>query len=575
MSKGVIRSLLPLALVVAPVFGQTQRLVDTIARPLAYLCLEAMPPLANARPGAERQPGPVHRLLADPSLEVLFTGGAENREPATGSTRALGLVRGLLGRSLGEIELVLTGIVPADGQPLLVLRARLPVAAADNLQLALDKNELGEASRKVAGTTTYRLRGDGTAAAPGQDVELALVGADLVIGNDTSAIREVLEAPAAGNTAAAPREGVLSGDATFRAMKKQLPVAGGSLWMFGDWQRLGDRVGGDAKGMPAWLMGSSGLGSARAVMAAVSPGAAGAADRPDYTATLLLDFAADHDGAGRRGPGRHGPGGPDHDHEPDGITGWFRSVKPVPVRTLLAELPAGGLGGLVLSVDLRRAFTSSHDGSHFYSDLRIAFEEYGLDLDRNVMSRLGEHGTLQFHVGTSAAGTAAVDAVYSIRTKNKKAASDLFADLRRVCEKSKLGVGVARDGKDPKDRRVHELIEVRHHDLTMFLTAHEDALLFTSDADTLVAVVDELRRNKPRAKKGEPIAAAVTAAGTGNVAGLFDVDLQPLFDHISTAFAGVGVRVDLSTLPRRHVGHLDLQPHDEGTTVRVRVLSSK
>jgi hypothetical protein len=565
-------SWLPLALLTMPVCGQAQRLVDAVAHPLAYVCLEAMAPVQNARPGAERQPGPVHRLLADPSLEALFTGAAKGSDSSTGSARALGFVRGLIGRSQGEIELVLTGIVPADGEPLLVLRARLPVAAADSLQLKLDQNELGEASRRVGGTTTYRLRGDGAAAAPGQDVELALVGADLLIGNDTSAIREVLEAPAAGNTTAVPRDGVLSGNATFRAMKKQLPVVPGSLWLFTDWQRLGNRVGGDEKGMSGWLLGASGLGSARAVMASLSPDK----DRADYTAALLLDFAKDAGPGGRQGPGRHGPGpGLDRDLGPGGIAGWFSSVKPVPAKALLAELPAGGLGGLVLSVDLRRVFTNSCDGSCFYADLRQAFVQYGLDLDRNVMSRLGEYGTVQFHVGTAANGAASVDAVYSIRTKNKKAAGDLFGDLRRVCESEKLGTLIVRDSIDPKDRRPHELVEVRRHDLTMFLTAHEDALLFAGSADTLVAVVDELRRNKPRAKKSEPIAAAVTAAGAGNVAGLFDVDLQPLFDHIAAAFAGAGVRVDLSTLPRRHVGYLDLQQQDDGTVVRVRVLSSK
>ncbi len=287
---------------------------------------------------------------------------------------------------------------------------------------------------------------------------------------------------------------------------------------------------------------------------------------------LLLDFAnSKADGAG----GRQRPGGPGHNHDGLGVDGWFAAVKPVPARSLLAELPAGGLGGLVLSVDLTTSFRNSHDGAHLWHDLAHAFEDYGLDIDRNVTGRLGTHGTVQFHVGRSATGTTTVDSVYALRTKNKKAASDLFHDLRRVSERAKLGTPLTRDSKDPKDRRTHELLSLSHNDLVMFVTAHEDALVFATGAESLVSVVDEMRRNKPRTRKSEPMNAALAAAGGDNVAGLFDVELQPLFDQIMGAIAGTGARVDLSTLPKRHVGHLDLQRRDDGTVVRVRVLSSK
>ena len=99
----------------AAVSAQAPRLVDSVEAPLAYMSMEVAPVAAGAR----SQPGPVQKLLADPALGVLL-GGSD----AAGATRALALVRGLLTRNSGELEIALTGVVPDGGQPLLVLRAR-------------------------------------------------------------------------------------------------------------------------------------------------------------------------------------------------------------------------------------------------------------------------------------------------------------------------------------------------------------------------------------------------------------------------------------------------------------------
>ena len=579
-----------LALLTAPVVAQVPRLVDTIAAPVAYLCLEAMPPATGGTTsGAGREAGPVQKLLADPSLDALF-GSPAAAASASGSTRALALVRGVLARSSGELELVLTGIVPSAGQPLLVLRARLQRDQADSLQMALDANELAAPARRLGGRTTYRLHSETKATGPGQEVELALVGADLVVGNDSMAMQEVLE-PGPAVTSAQRASKALAGDTRFVAMRQRLPIAPGALWMYGDWQRLGQRIEGSLEGLPGLLMGSSGLGSARAVMASV------AAAQTDFTATLLLDF--DGQPVARQpgpvaGPGRDGRSGPprprDREYE-SGFDGWFAAVQPVAARSLLAELPSGGLGGLVLSVDLASVAGRSHDGAHLLRDLHRAFDEYGLDFQRNLLSRLGARGTVQLHVGRGD-GAATVDAVYAVRTRNKKAATDLFADLRRVCEPAGLGIASVRDVKDRegngagRERRVVELLELRANGPkgrggAMFVAALEDSLLVSADDESLVALVDDLRRDdprrsgKPRGKRVDGTAAAIAAIGGENVAGLFDVDLQPLFDQLTAALVGSNVPADLSALPKRHVGFLDLQPRDGGTFVRVRVLSSR
>ena len=80
------------------------------------------------------------------------------------------------------------------------------------------------------------------------------------------------------------------------------------------------------------------------------------------------------------------------------------------------------------------------------------------------------------------------------------------------------------------------------------------------------------RGGKPRARRAD---GAIAAIAGENVAGLFDLDLQPLFERLTSAFTGAATRLDLSSLPRRHVGYLDLQHHGDDTIVRVRGLSSR
>lgn len=537
----------------SPLCGQAPRLVDCIEAPVAYLCLEAMPA------DGERA-GPVQRLLTDPALDRLLAGG-DAAEP-TPSGRALLLVRGVLARSRGELELALTGVVPDGGQPLLVLRARLQPAEADRLQLALDQEQLAAPKRRIGRHATYALRG-GSSDRPGREVELALVGADLVVGNDGTALQEVL-APPPARTAAGGNRGVLAGDPRFQAMKSQLPAAPGSLWWWGDWPRLRQRLDAPVEGVPGWLLGSSGLGAAHAVMASVAP------QQADLQATMLLAFEGLRPPVPEAGAGRERFGPP---RGPLGIDGWFAATEPVPARTLLADLPAGGLGGLVLSVDLATVAGQSHETGHLLRELHRAFEQYGLDFDRNVRNRLGTRGTVQLHVARGPDAAAEVSAVYTLRTRNRKAAADLLADLRRVAE----AAGIGRMLPDAaRERRGVEVLELALRDARTFVAAHDDSLLLAGDPATLAAVADDLRRApRPRTRRGEPVAATIQAIGGETVAGLFDLDLQPWFEQLAAAFTGPGAPVDVSALPKRHTGYLDLQRHDDATVVRVRVLSSR
>ena len=130
----------------------------------------------------------------------------------------------LLARSAGELEIALTSVLPADGQPLLVLRARLLDDEAGRLATLLGGQELAVPQRRLGGHQTFALREAAApaSAAPGRQVELAVVGRDLLVANDGSALEELL-APAPVATSAAPRR-VLSADARFVGLKKRLAV---------------------------------------------------------------------------------------------------------------------------------------------------------------------------------------------------------------------------------------------------------------------------------------------------------------------------------------------------------------
>ncbi len=540
------------------------RLADCIEAPYAYLRLDRVadaPGAAGPRAGA----GSVHRLLADPALDAVLGTGVG----ADGSTRALSLVRGMLHRGPGELELVLTGIVGRQGAPLLLLRASLLRDEADRLRLVLEgggvaagaaegedataAGALATRHRLVGERQTWRLRGGGEG--PGEVVELALLGDDLVVGNDGSAMREVLEVDPT-RTSATPDRLVLSADPRFTSLHDRIDTPKGSLLVYGDWARLGQRLRGASSGATAQLLGSSGLGAAKPIMITVTP------MRADLAATLLLEFDERATGGGRGGP----RGASD-------IDGWFAATQPVAAKTLLRELPRGGLGGLVLSVDLAAVAASSPRSAHLIWDLRRAFRDFGLDFERNVLSRLGARGTVQLHFGPLAEGSAfaAVAPVYAVRAKSRAAAHHLFSDLRRVVETTGLGALVDVEVEDGGGRRAEVLELRRDREVSACIGVHDESLLLAEDRDTLTQVLEDLHQNRPRGRRDQAAGAAVQSIGGERVAGLFDLDLSPLFERIAAALPGV----DVSALPARHVGYLDTEDRESGTLVRVRVLSSR
>ena len=558
------------------------RLLDCIESPYAYVALDAAD-VQSDQAGS----GTIHQLLADRSLDAVFGVGADAEGRQSGSQQALGLVRSMLGRGARQLELAMTGIVAQKGLPLVVLRARLSHDQADTLRLQLEgAASLAVPSRKLNGSQTYTFVG-GENRSAGEVVEMALVGDDVVVSNDTTAMREVLEpVPAVTGTQSTRR--VLSADPQFRALRERLDVPAGSLLAFGDWQRLGRRLASHLDGVPAQLLSSSGLGSARSVMMSIAPA------NQDLAATLLLDFEVGEHVGESRGEGASSDG-----RRSLGIKGWLDASTAVSAKNLLRELPQGGLGGLVLSLDLTAVAAHSPRSSHMVWDLRDAYTGFGLSFERNLLDRLSSRGTVQLHfdaagVSSAADGSglggsglggsglggsghgasvavASVHPVYSIRAKSRTAAEDLFSDLRRVVESTDSGSHIAI--KDAKGKRLLDVLHLTGTAgrISAFVCVHDDCILLAESQDTLVQVQQELRRNKPRGRKDQIAATAIKSIGGDRVAGLFDLDLEPLFQRIASALNGV----DLSALPKRHVGYLDTDRHEGGAVVRIRVLSSK
>ncbi|MBX3463872.1 MAG: hypothetical protein KF830_11940 [Planctomycetes bacterium] len=536
--------LLPLVSLLATSPAQGLRLVDRVEAPIAYVRYDAAGGAAPAGPGA------VARLLADPGLEAFVASGDGAAAPAWG------LVRGMLARRCVDFELALTGVVPGAGRPLLLLRLQLPPAEAERLQGLLGEGGVATAHRAIDGRQTYRLHDRLAApaaapAGPGGLVELALVGNDLLVGNDDLGMQELL-GPAPTTSSALRR--VLAADPEFLALRQRLELPAGSLVAYGDWQRLGHRLQDDLRGVPGALLDWSGVGGARRVLLSLAPASAGVA------ATLLLSFGPATAAA---------PGG--------AIDGWLAAVQHVPARQLQPELPAAGLGGVVVAVDLAGLAQRSPRAAHLVRDLRHSLDDYGLDFDRHVLGRLSALGTVQLLLRDGSDGVAQeVVAVYAVRARSRAAAADLFTDLRRAAEAH--GIGRLTGNRDRRGPDVLELRPMRDPDAgaqaPFCVAVVEDTVLVALDAATLQRVHDDYRRaGRSRGRRDAVVTGAMQRIGPTPVCGLFDLELGGLFASLARPNDGVRAAWDLSSVPARHVGSLACEPGADGAVVRICVLS--
>ncbi|MGE3172969.1 MAG: hypothetical protein AB7O97_10125 [Planctomycetota bacterium] len=519
------------------------RLVDRIERPMAYVAIDAG---ARGETGAEVSP--LQRILGEPALEAL------SDDPA--AMAAFAFVRGVLARATGEVELAVLGVVPSSllgrgeaALPLLVVRARLSANDAARMRDVLADEEFARPHRTVHGHPTWSLRhaadranadpanadraGDSRGA--GLEVEVAVVGADLVVANHARGLEEALDARGAVG------RDVLARDPRHQQLLAELQPPAGALRVFADWRRLGRRLA-SLGGLSGALLGWSGLGGADAVAATVT------ADEDDaLRTTVLLSLPADA-----------------------ALDGWLGLVEPAPARQLVEELPVGGLGGLVFAVEPVRVASAASQAGGFCSAVRGGCGEHGLDLDR-IVRRLGRRGALQMLLLSGNEATAVP--AFALQAQSRRAATEIVAEIAGAIQPPASGRSSDRGPTAVDLRDVGGLERLR-------LGVVDDLLVFAQEAGTVDALAAARReRGRASSRLDAAISRALRAFGADRgtrIGGLVHVDISGWLEL-------VGVDEALrSTLPAQQTGFVDVLRGSGregvdpvGTVVRLQLLGAR
>lgn len=425
--------------------AQDLRLVDRVAAPLAYV---------SVTPGAEPGAPGLEMLLDDPTVRLLLAPGDGTAEdPSLGALRRL---RDLLALSTGELELVLTGLLPradAPALPLLLGRVRLSADGRDRLEQALSDPAVAEPGRAVAGHRIFALK-TVSRRRPGSLFEVCLVGRDLLVTNHLSSIEAVLHAsspsgPQSGSTgegdAGSRRHPEsLSADPTFEALRERLDGGPGTALVHLDWRRLRERVlAGIGEGKVLLLQGT-GLLSANHV------GLGLRAVEGALLTTIVVD-------------------------QPGGADGLFAVARPTPVRRLVQELPGHGLAAIAFAVEPQRLRelaprrgggpgggrgrsgfgerTTDRAGiGSFHANLVGGCRRFGLDFETQVVPRLGDRGTCRLVLLDDGGRDTAT--ALSFRARSTRAARGLYEDVRDTLDR--LPLGVERRGRGDRESLVVE-----------------------------------------------------------------------------------------------------------------------
>lgn len=558
------RVALPLTLLCSLAVGQDRgiSLRDSLASPMAYVAIDA------SAGGENGEANPLLSVLLSPAL-------------GTAESGSFALVRGLLARARGQVELALLSVLPssidpdAAGTPLVVLRTQLAEAERERMQQLFSDPRIARPERTVHGQATFGLVPSENATARRQ-IEVALVGRDLVVSNFARGLEEALDR----GTASASR--CLRDDPRFQRLVGELKPGPGALLVFADWPRCAPRLA-SLQGVPGALLAWSGLGGADAVAAAVMPQplerrGSERAERA-FRSQILLSMPSSAP-----------------------VDGWLSTVSGTSARQMLDDVPVGGLGGMVLSVEpgrLVHAMAAPGGPDHPHSprhphepggDRRPGRDErpvppagfgprlvggcelHGLDLER-IVQRLGDRGSMQMLL--VAAGRELAPA-FALQAKSKKAASDIVQEIGRALRP---------DGKKPEGK-AQEPVDLRDLDGHghMKLAAVDDWLVFAQDREAIDALAAARRdRAKARPQLDAAVQRAVrTLVGdrSDRHGGLVHLDLRAWFDHLGLSSEGsnraVGAdraaRIDVDLgLPCSHTGFVDVEAESEGRPALVRL----
>ncbi len=539
------------------------RLRDSIASPMAYAVVDAA-----AGQGADGR-----NALLD--LVTSLTALGDAKGPAHES---VSLVAGLLARSAGEVELAVLGVLPsgsdaeAPGTPLVVLRTELQPSDAQRMERVFADAVVARPERVVHGVQTFALVRGTEAPQPGQTVEVALRGRQLLVANHARGLEEALDA-----TTGAGRR-TLSADPRYRKLAGALAADPAAMLVFADVQRCGPRLPMLA-GLSGSLLRWSGLGDAEAMVASIS------VPRADM---------------------RGKPSKEDRDPQADALRaqvvvsmpalasldGWLGFVAAAPTRQMADALPAGGLGGFVFAVEPERVIAAlsqsdrrghGHDHDHerdhergrphdhdhdrgrpsprgFAPKLDRGCRDGGIDLGK-TLNRLGKHGAMQMVLLPGQKQEFA--SVFALQAQSKKAAGEIVAEF---------AAALRREGSAASRPSAELDVRAFGDDGPMHLGVSDDWLVFAQRPDAIAALQAAQRdRARSRALANAALQRAARAfpdAGADRHGGVFLLDLRSLVQKDAASSQAI---------PAVHAGIVDVdsQADDGSSLVRLRVLSTR
>ena len=480
--------------------------------PLLYLSLEPRPADGTTRP-----------LLDD----LLGPEGLLARLGDRGAASAVRVLHTFLARSDEAMELALVGLLPRPGadRPLLIFRGRLTGDDAAAMAALLASGSATRPARRIGAHRVHRFIG-GAEDQVGGAVEVVLAGRDLLVANAATALDEILADPGATTT-----RRTLEADPVHRRLRALLPRLPGSVSLYARGSHMLRRLPGPDGRWLRRTLDTSGLLASRGMILRLEPRASGT------VAEAVIDLGA------------------------DGVPpGLFQLLRPARLQDLVADLPRGGLARAVVAVDPldlvdpRRAGPRVGIMVHALTD---GCAGMGLDFEHQVLRRLGERAALQTLLLEE---TDQLHLAWSLAARNRRAAGQLFDDLRRALQIA--DAGTFHDGQ----RRRPDTLEVRglFGGAPAWLAVVDDSLVLGDRREVVEQAWHAARAaDRPKASELLSLFRELEIDRRTEVLGLFAVEAAPLLKR--------WLGTDAGALPARQVGAMQV----EGGVLRLRMFSPR
>ncbi|MEM7204068.1 MAG: hypothetical protein AAF628_27650 [Planctomycetota bacterium] len=500
------------------------RIARRVASPVLYMGIE---------PGVPETAVPalgVADLLVDPV--VLSAAGLDSATRDVSIGPALRVLRRLVADAAaagGAVEVAITSMLPrgeAPALPLLVLRVCLDPSLGERLRAQLDRPGFAVLDRKVGRGQVYRLGlANGLAAdresapGPGEVIEVAVTGRELIVSNHRRAIEQLL----IDVTDEARHERYpLTSQPAYRSLRQQLEIGPGSVLLYADLTLLRPWLRAAMDAETHWLLDSSGLTAARRVACALRPHEEG------IQTSILLDDR----------------GAPD---------GWLSLAEPVRAVELAQRVSPSAIGGVAFAVQPGRVLAQDPNSAYGagLAELRTSLlggcSRLGLDAERQVIRRLGN--TLAIDL-VSERGVA--EPVFHMQAKSAAAARSLFTECKTLANRERRAS--VQDGA----RGAEQVILLPHTERPLHVAVRRDQLLMAFDQPVLEASLRAAggRSRTQRARFTKELISGLQSLGAAKreVQGVFTIDAERLLPEL------VQQHPQSSLVLRSHVGYLQRMP---------------